>query len=160
MAGAWVRAPSIARTGTSRALCEAAASAAADAACLGRGTASKSLDLACLGRVSQPVGTGCARWLWRLAGSCCAEMLLVTSAGADKALGPMLPSSARELWPFCVLPASCPAAQGKTHTKGQRGLWRACASVRMRVCLSVCLSVHVWVCPCTSELELDSRIRL
>jgi hypothetical protein len=38
------------------------------------------------------------------------EVLPVTAADAGRALGPMLPSSARELWPFCVLRDSCHAA--------------------------------------------------
>ena len=41
MSGAWVRASSIGRIGALEALCEAAASAAADTACLGCGSATK-----------------------------------------------------------------------------------------------------------------------
>ena len=91
----------------------AARSAAAYAACLSSGSAGKTLVHACIGRLSEPAGTGRARGLWRLAGSCRAEMPRVASAKADKALGPMLPSSARELWPFFVLRDSCHAALPK-----------------------------------------------
>ena len=110
MVGAWVRAPSIGRSEPPGALCLGARSAAACAACLGGGSAAKSLVRACIGRLSEPAGAGRARWLRRLAGSCCAEVLPVTAAEAGRALGPMLPSSARELWPFCVLRDSCHAA--------------------------------------------------
>ena len=103
MVGAWVRAPSIGRSEPPGAACLAARSATAYAACLGSGSAAKTLARACIGRLSEPAGTGRARWLWRLAGSCCAEVLPITIAEADRALGPMLPSSARELWPFFVL---------------------------------------------------------
>ena len=41
--------------------------------------------------------------------------------------------------------ATAGQVEGKTRTQGQRGLWRACASVRMRVCLSVCACVGVSV---------------
>jgi hypothetical protein len=37
-------------------------------------------------------------------------MILVTTAEAGRALGPMLPASARERWPFFVLNDSCLAA--------------------------------------------------
>ena len=46
----------------------------------------------------------------KLAAVCLAEVLPVTAADAGRALGPMLPSSARERWPFCVLRDSCHAA--------------------------------------------------
>ena len=111
MAEAWARTPSIGRSEPPGAVCLAARSAAAYAACLGSGSARKTLVRACIGRLSEPAGTGCARGLWRLAGSCRAEMLRVASAKPDKALGPMLPSSARERWPFCVLRDSCHAAK-------------------------------------------------
>ena len=48
-------------------------------------------------------GTARARWMWQLAAVCWAEMLPIAIAEADRGLGPMLPSSARELWPFCAL---------------------------------------------------------
>ena len=73
--------------------------------CLGSGSDAKSLARACIGRPLEPAGTGRPRWLWRLAGSSCAEMLPITAAEAGKALGPMLPASAREHWPSCVLHA-------------------------------------------------------
>ena len=91
-------------------MCLAARSAAAYAACLGSGSAAKTLVHACIGRLSEPAGTGHARWLWRLAGSCCAQMLPDIVAEGGRALGPMLPSSAWELWPFFVLRDSCHAA--------------------------------------------------
>ena len=110
MAGAWVRAPSIARTGVSRGLCEAAASAAADTACRGRGSATKTRVRPCFGRLSMVAGTGCARWLWQVVAPCSAEVLPMVSTGAGRALGHMLPALARERWPFCVLHDSCHAA--------------------------------------------------
>ena len=65
---------------------------------------------ACIGRLSAAVGTGRARCLWKAAAVCWAEVLPVIAADAGRALGPMLPSSAREPWPFCVLRDSCHAA--------------------------------------------------
>jgi hypothetical protein len=105
MVKAWVRAPSIRRSEPPGDVCLAARSAAACAPCLGSGSASKSLAHACIGRPLELAGTGCPRWLWWLAGSCCAEMLPITAAEAGKALGPMLPASAWEHWPSCVLRA-------------------------------------------------------
>ena len=55
-------------------------------------------------------GTARARWLRQLATACWAEVLLVITAEAGGALGPMLPASARERWPFFVLRGSCHAA--------------------------------------------------
>ena len=55
-----------------------------------------------------PLGAG---WDWppSLAVAACwqqlCEMLPITAAEAGKALGPMLPASAREHWPSCVLHA-------------------------------------------------------
>ena len=66
--------------------------------------------IACIGRLSAAVGTGRARCLWKAAAVCWAEVLPVIAADAGRALGPMLPSSARERWPFCVLRESCHAA--------------------------------------------------
>ena len=94
----------------SRLVCEAARSAAADSPCLGSGSATKTLAHACIGRLSVVAGTARARWCSRFAAVCCAEALPVTAAEADRALGPMLPASARERWPFCVLRDSCHAA--------------------------------------------------
>eukprot|EP01043_Picozoa_sp_COSAG02_P012801 COSAG02_NODE_502_length_21039_cov_62.499045_10_plen_209_part_00 len=65
---------------------------------------------ACIGRLSAAVGTGRARCLWKAAAVCWAEVLPVIAADVGRALGPMLPSSARERWPFCVLRDSCHAA--------------------------------------------------
>ena len=110
MAGAWVRAPSIGRSEPSGAVCVAARSAATYTACLGSGSAAKTLDHACIGRLSEPAETSHARWLWQLGGSCCAETLPTTADEAGRALGPMLPSLARELWPLFVLRDSCHAA--------------------------------------------------
>ena len=109
MVGAWVRAPSIGRSEPPGAVCLAARSAAAYAACLVSGSAAKSLVHACIGRLSEPAGTGRARWLWLHAGSCYAETLPSTTTEADRTLGPMLPASGRELWPFFVLRDSCHA---------------------------------------------------
>ena len=110
MAEAWARTPSIARTGMPIPVCEAARSAAADSPCLGSGSATKTLAHACIGRLSVVAGTARARWLRQLAAACWAEVLPVIASEAGRALGPMLPSSARERWPFCVLRESCHAA--------------------------------------------------
>ena len=92
-----------------RPVCEAARSAAADSPCLGSGSATKTLVHPCVGRLFVVAGTACARWLRQLAAVCWAEMLPATITEADRALGPMLPSSARERWPFCVVHDSCHA---------------------------------------------------
>jgi hypothetical protein len=110
MSGAWVRASSIGRTGAPEALCEAAASAAADTACLGCGSATKTQVRPCFGRLSMVAGTGCARWLWKVAAARWAEMLPFIAAEAGRALGHMPPASAPERWPFFVLRDSCHAA--------------------------------------------------
>ena len=94
-----------------RPVCEAARSAAADSPCLGGGSATKTLVHPCIGRLSVVAGTARARWLWQLAAVCWADVLPVTTTEAGRGLGPMLPSSARELWPFCVLRDSCHAAK-------------------------------------------------
>ena len=103
MAGAWVRAPSIGRMAPFRALCEAATSAAADVACLGCGSAARIVVRLCIGRLSVVAGTARAHWCSPFAAVCWAEVLPVTAAEAGRALGPMLPASARELWPLRVL---------------------------------------------------------
>ena len=51
-----------------------------------------------------------ARWLWQLASICWAEILPMKAAEADRALRPMLPTSAWDPWPFCVVRESCHAA--------------------------------------------------
>ena len=93
-----------------RPVCEAARSAAADSPCLGSGSAAKTLVQPCIGRLSVVAGTAGARWLRQLAAVCWAEVLPATATEADRALGPMLPASARERWPFCVVRDSCHAA--------------------------------------------------
>ena len=93
-----------------RPVCGVARSAPADAACLGSGSATRTLVHACIGRLSVVAGTARARWLRQLAAVCWAEVLRDTTDEADRGLGPMLPSSAREFWPFCVLRDSCHAA--------------------------------------------------
>ena len=93
-----------------RPVCETARSAAADSPCLGSGSATKTLVHACIGRVSVAAGTARARWLRQLAAACWAEVSPTTTAEASRALGPMLPASARERWPFFVLRDSCHAA--------------------------------------------------
>jgi hypothetical protein len=110
MAGAWVRAPSIGRAGTPRPVCEAARSAEADYACLGSGSAIGTRFAACIGRLSAVAGTGRSRCLWQVVAVCWAEALPATVTEAGRAFGPMLPSSAREPWPFCVVRDSCHAA--------------------------------------------------
>ena len=110
MAEAWSRTPSIGRTGMLRPVCEAARSAAAGSPCLGSGKATKILVQPCIGGLSVAAGTARARWVWQLATVCWAEVLPTTTSEADRGLGPMPPSSARELWPFCVLRDSCHAA--------------------------------------------------
>ena len=87
-----------------------ATSAAADAACLGCGNATRTVVRSCIGRLSVVAGTAHARWCSPFAAVCWAEVLPVTATDAGRALGPMLPSSARERWPFCVLRDSCHAA--------------------------------------------------
>ena len=89
---------------------EAARSAAADSPCLGSGSASKTLVHACIGRVSVAAGTARARWLRQVVTACWAEVLPAPTSKANMALGPMLPASARERWPFFVLRESCRAA--------------------------------------------------
>ena len=110
MAEAWTRTPSIGRTGMLTPVCEAARLAPADAACLGSGSAARTLVHPCIGRLSVAGGTARARWLRQLAAVCWAEVLPVTTTEADRALGPMLPSSAREHWPLFMLPDWCHAA--------------------------------------------------
>ena len=65
---------------------------------------------ACIGRLSAAVGTGRARCLWKAVAVCWANALPVTASEADRALRPMLPTSAWEPWPFCVVRESCHAA--------------------------------------------------
>ena len=108
--GAYVRAPSIGRTKTPRPVCEAARSAAADSPCLGSGSAAKPLVRPCIGRLSVAAGTARARGLRQLAAACGADVLPTTSPEAGRALGPVLPPSARERWPFFVLRDSRRAA--------------------------------------------------
>eukprot|EP01043_Picozoa_sp_COSAG02_P037495 COSAG02_NODE_2819_length_7966_cov_42.870726_2_plen_208_part_00 len=110
MAEAWVRTHSIGRTGPHRPTCEAATSAMAYAACLGCGNAVRTVVRVCIGRLSVVAGAARARWCSPFAAVCWAEVLSDTDAHAGRALGPMLPSSAWERWPFCVLRASCHAA--------------------------------------------------
>eukprot|EP01043_Picozoa_sp_COSAG02_P027512 COSAG02_NODE_1628_length_11586_cov_3.954644_4_plen_257_part_00 len=110
MAEAWVRTHSIGRTGPHRPTCKAATSAMADAACLGCGNAVRTVVRVCIGRLSVVARTAHARWCSPFAAVCLAEVLPVITADAGRALGPMLPSSARECWPFCVLRDSCHAA--------------------------------------------------
>ena len=91
-------------------VCEVARSAAADSPCLGSGSGTKTQVHACIGRLSAVAGTARARWLWQLAAVCWAEVLRATTDEADRGLGALLPPSACELWPFCVLRDSCHAA--------------------------------------------------
>ena len=88
-----------------RPVCGVARSAPADAACLGSGSATRTRVHACIGRLSVVAGTARARWLRQLAAICWAEVLPVTAAEPNRTLGPMLPASAREHWPSCVLHA-------------------------------------------------------
>eukprot|EP01043_Picozoa_sp_COSAG02_P047415 COSAG02_NODE_4544_length_5228_cov_8.569117_6_plen_213_part_00 len=55
-------------------------------------------------------GTARARWYFPFVAVCWAETLPVTASKAGRALGPILPASAWECWPFCVLRDSCHAA--------------------------------------------------
>eukprot|EP01043_Picozoa_sp_COSAG02_P003343 COSAG02_NODE_81_length_39811_cov_51.728898_25_plen_123_part_00 len=93
-----------------RPVCEAVRSAAADSPCLGSGSAAKTLSYACIPRFSVAAGTARARWLRNLAGIFGADTLPFIAAEACRTLGPMLPASAREPWPFCVVRDSCHAA--------------------------------------------------
>ena len=110
MAEPWAGTSSIGRTGMPRPVCEAARSAAADSPCLGGGSATKTLVHPCIGRLSVVAGTARARWMWQLAAVCWAEVLPFITSKVGRALGPMLPASARERWPFCVLRDSCHTA--------------------------------------------------
>ena len=89
---------------------EAARSAAADSACLGSGSTAKTLVQPCIGRLCAVVGTGRARCLWKAVAVCWANALPITASEADRVLRPMLPTSAWESWPFCVVRESCHAA--------------------------------------------------
>ena len=89
---------------------EATRSAAAYSPCLGSGSATRTLVRACIERVSVVAETARARCLRQLAAVCWAEVLPVTVTETGRALGPMLPSSAWECWPFCVLRDSWHAA--------------------------------------------------
>ncbi len=110
MVETWVRTPSIRRTGPFRAPCEATTSATADAVCLGCGSATRTMVRPCVVRLSVVTGTAHARWCSPFATICWAEVLPVVASEPSRALGPMLPASARERWPFCVLRDSCHAA--------------------------------------------------
>eukprot|EP01043_Picozoa_sp_COSAG02_P029628 COSAG02_NODE_1853_length_10660_cov_23.960231_6_plen_217_part_00 len=110
MTQAYFRAPSIGRMWSPRTLCEAARSAAADFPCLGSGSTAKTLVRPCFRRLSVAGGTARARWLWQLAAVCWAAMLPGMGVEAGRALGPMLPTSARERWPFFPARGSCHAA--------------------------------------------------
>ena len=93
-----------------RALCEAARSATADSLCLGSGSTAKTLVRPCIRRLSVVAGTARARWLWQLAMACWADVLSTIAFEAGRSLGPMLPASAQERWPFFVMRDSCHAA--------------------------------------------------
>ena len=93
-----------------RPVCGVARSAPADAACLGSGSATKTPVQPCIRRASVGAGTASARWLRQVVTACWAEVLPGTTSKANRALGPMLPASARERWPFFVLRDSCHAA--------------------------------------------------
>jgi hypothetical protein len=95
---------------SSRALCEAVISAAADAPYLGSGGDAETLVRLCIGRLSMVAGIAHARCLRQLAAVCCADALPAIVTEEGRALGPMLPASAREHWPFFVLRDSCHAA--------------------------------------------------
>ena len=110
MARAWVRTPSIERTGAFRALYEAARSAVANSLCLGSGSTAKTQVRLCIRRLSVVAGTAHVRWLWQPASICWAAVIPVIATDAGRALGPMLPASARERWPFFVVRDSCHAA--------------------------------------------------
>ena len=90
--------------------CQATQSATANTACLGCGSAARTLVRPCKGRFTVVAWTAHARWCSPFAAVCWAETLPVIAAEAGRALGPVLPSSAREHWPFCVLRDSCHAA--------------------------------------------------
>ena len=89
---------------------EAARSAAADSAILGSGSTAKTPVHQRIGRLCVVVGTGRARCLWKVVAVCWANALPAIVAETGRALGPMLPASAWEPWPFCVVRESCHAA--------------------------------------------------
>ena len=100
----------IGRMARFRALREATTPAAADVACLGCGSAARIVVRLCIGRASVVSETARARCYSPFAVVCWAEMLPVIATEAGRALGPMLPASAWEPWPFCVVRESCHAA--------------------------------------------------
>ena len=107
---------------------EAARSAAADSACLGSGSITRHRSTACIGRLSVVVGTGRARCLWKAVAVCWAYALHITASEADRALRPMLPTSAWERWPFCVLcdavSHSCAGSAGfSVNRLGMQNWW-------------------------------------
>ena len=182
MAEAWVRTHSIGRTGPHRPACEAATSATADAACLGCGNAARTVVRVCIGRLSVVAGTARARCCSPFAAVCWAEVLPVTAADAGRALGPMLPSSARERWPFCVLRDSCHAAlpdqpglpsigSGRWtggsrrrprlirlatdgHAMDDAGAWPCCVGMSLSNRKSAAQTALFHACPKSSRLEM------
>jgi hypothetical protein len=110
MAEPWVRTPSIGRTAPFRTLCQATTSATPDAACLSCGSATRTVVRPCIVRLSLVAGTARARWCSPSAASCWDEELPIVAAKAGRALGPMLPASAQERWPFFVLRNACHVA--------------------------------------------------
>eukprot|EP01043_Picozoa_sp_COSAG02_P055371 COSAG02_NODE_6408_length_3593_cov_2.949914_5_plen_127_part_00 len=89
---------------------EVARSAAADSACLGSGSTVKAL-VHREHRTPLRGGWDCrARCMWKVVAVCWANALSATASESGRALGPVLPSSAWEPWPFCVVRESCHAA--------------------------------------------------
>jgi hypothetical protein len=129
-----------------RAVYEAVRSAAADSSCFGSGSAAKTLVRACIGRLFVVAGTARARWLRQLAAVCWAEMLPFTTNEAGRALGPMLPASGWEPWPFCVLRDSCHAAvpdQPGSPSIGS-GRWTGGSRRRQRL-VKIALTDTTWM---------------
>ena len=139
MAEAWARTPSIGRTGMPRPGCEAGRSAAAESLCLGSGSAAKTLVHARIGRLSVVAGTVRARWLRQLTTGCWAEVVSSATTDADRAFGPMLPSSGLEHWPFCVVRDSCHichagSARFTANWLGTPGWWLSPPPVPHQTC--------------------------
>ena len=110
MTEAYARTPLIGRTGMLRPRYEAARSTAADSPCFSSCNAAKTGSPRVHRTASAAVGTGRARCLWQAVAVCWAGALPTTAIEAGRALEPMLPASAREPWPCCVVRDSCHSA--------------------------------------------------
>ena len=111
---------------------EAARSAEADSACLGSGSTARHRFTACIGRLSASLGTGRVRCMWKTVAVCWANALPVIAFEAGRELRPMLPTSAWEPWPFCVVRESCHTAEPDQQGLPSIGLGRRNVGSRRR----------------------------